>query len=316
MSCECICVTELLECSDHRSPLRWGGVSLPTRSDHQPPGHLSAIYGIREKARQTRRYQLTVIDILADYIRFRCEYVTRFLPPIQPAALLRECNRIVGSMFVIFDGSMELMTLTLLRITPDRATHTLLLYPLFENILTSVTYHNDYDTIPGYVRMLLCFKRWKSLVSGRTEKASIDAQAIQLLPGRCPTVQHASDLSFLRLLPPIPPGQRVVETRYLLVNDLFSLEHCIAQYLRHHRRTASSSPMDQTATKQRNNNTIRQRRLWWTLPANPMTSSIDKLILHQFGSRIDIFSGDERHSSSVCFCTNAQNAPIVAYLSL
>uniref|UniRef100_A0A182WAM0 Uncharacterized protein n=1 Tax=Anopheles minimus TaxID=112268 RepID=A0A182WAM0_9DIPT len=230
-------------------------------SNHQQPCHLSAICGNRAKARQTRRYQLTVIDILADYIRFRCESVARFHPPIQPAALLRECNRIVGSMFVIFDGSMELMTLTLLRIIPDRATHTLLLYPVFENILTSVTYGNDYDTIPGYVRMLLCFKRWKSLVSGRAEKASIDAHAIQLLPGRCPTVQQASDLSFLRLLPPVPPGQRVVETRYLLVNDLFGLEHCIAQYLRHYRRTVSDPPVDETATKQRDNNSIRQTRL-------------------------------------------------------
>ncbi|XP_053663523.1 uncharacterized protein LOC128712660 [Anopheles marshallii] len=227
----------------------------------RPGGHLSVVCCNREKARQTHRYQLTVIDILADYIRFRCESVARFHPPIRPGALLRECNRIVGSMFVIFDGSMELMTLTLLRILPDRTTHTLLLYPVFENILSNATNHNDYDTIPGYVRMLLCFKRWKSLVSGRAEKAAIDAHAIQLLPGRCPTVQHASDLSFLRLLPPVPSGQRVVETRYLLVNDLFSLEHCIAQFLRHYRRTAGIPSVDESFPKQRDNSSIRQRRL-------------------------------------------------------
>ncbi|XP_049293685.1 uncharacterized protein LOC125769177 [Anopheles funestus] len=235
-----------------------------SRTDHkskQPGGHLSAVCCNREKARQTRHYQLTVIDILADYIRFRCESVARLHPPIRPEALLKECNRIVGSMFVIFDGSMELMTLVLLRIIPDRATHTLLLYPVFEHILTSATCHSDCDTIPGYVRMLLCFKRWKSLVSGRAEKASIDSNAVQLLPGRCPTVQHASDLPFLRLLPPVPTGQRVIETRYLLVNDLFSLEHCIAQYLRHHRRTVTGPSVDESAPKQRDNNSNRQRRL-------------------------------------------------------
>uniref|UniRef100_A0A182KBT9 Uncharacterized protein n=1 Tax=Anopheles christyi TaxID=43041 RepID=A0A182KBT9_9DIPT len=213
----------------------------------------------REKARQTRRYQLTVIDILADYIRFRCESVTSLHPPVQPATLLRECNRIVGSMFVIFDGSMELMTLTLLRLSPNRQ-HTLLLYPVFENVLTTGTAHADLGTIPGYVRMLLCFKRWKSLVSGRDEKAAIDAQANRLLPGRCPTVQHTSDLCFLRLLPPVPSGQRSAETRYLLVHDLFNLEHCIAQFQHHHRRTGGG--LDESTAKQPgDNSSIRQRRL-------------------------------------------------------
>ncbi|XP_061500018.1 uncharacterized protein LOC5667116 isoform X1 [Anopheles gambiae] len=218
-----------------------------------------------EKARQTRRYQLTVIDILADYIRFRCESVTGLHPPVQPATLLRECNRIVGSMFVIFDGSMELMALTLLRLPPDRQ-HTLLLYPVFENVLTQAgTAPADYDTIPGYVRMLLCYKRWKSLVHGRDEKAAIDAHANRLLPGRCPTVRHTSDLCFLRLLPPVPPGQRAAETRYLLVNDLFNLEHCIAQFRHHHRRTSvgghTGGRDESTAKQQRDNGSNRQRHL-------------------------------------------------------
>uniref|UniRef100_A0A182S8K0 Uncharacterized protein n=1 Tax=Anopheles maculatus TaxID=74869 RepID=A0A182S8K0_9DIPT len=266
MSYECICVTDMLEWAESSVTFALRDIHLPYLiQPKQQPGHLAVVCCRREKARQTRRYQLTVIDILADYIRFRCESVARLHPPIRPAALLRECNRIVGSLFVIFDGSIELLTLTLLRIVPDRSTHTLLLYPVFENILTGATPCNDYDTIPGYVRMLLCFKRWKSLVSGRAAKASIDAHAIRLLPGRCPTVQHASDLSFLRLLPTVPPGQRVTETRYLLVNDLFSLEQCIAQYLRHHRRTLSGSlqPVDESATKHRrdSNSSIRQRRL-------------------------------------------------------
>ncbi|XP_035905837.1 uncharacterized protein LOC118509394 isoform X2 [Anopheles stephensi] len=239
--------------------VNWSRTNHKSKQHQQRPGHLSVVCCSREKMRQTRRYQLTVIDILADYIRFRCESVALLHPPIRPAALLRECNRIVGSMFVIFDGSMELMTLTLLRVVPGRSAHTRLLYPVFENILTSGTPCNDYDTIPGYVRMLLCFKRWKSLVGGRGEKGSIDAHAVRMLPGRCPTVQHASDLPFLRLLPTVPPGWRIAETRYLLVNDLFSLEQCIALYLRHYRRTLSGLPVDESSAKQRN--PIRQRRL-------------------------------------------------------
>uniref|UniRef100_A0A182PB72 Uncharacterized protein n=1 Tax=Anopheles epiroticus TaxID=199890 RepID=A0A182PB72_9DIPT len=220
--------------------------------------------GGREKARQTRRYQLTVIDILADYIRFRCESVTGLDPPAEPAILLRECNRIVGSMFVIFDGSVELMTLTLLSTSASRQ-HALLLYPVFENVLTAGMGRPDYDTVPGYVRMLLCFKRWKSLASGRDEKATIDAHAIRLLPGRCPSVRRASDLCFLRLLPPVPPGQRTAETRHLLVNDLFALEHCIAQFQRHHRRTAiGMCGPDESSARQQDrgdNSSIHQRTL-------------------------------------------------------
>uniref|UniRef100_A0A182QMY5 Uncharacterized protein n=1 Tax=Anopheles farauti TaxID=69004 RepID=A0A182QMY5_9DIPT len=213
----------------------------------------------REQTRQTRRYQLTVIDILADYIRFRCESVASARPPIQPGQLLAECNRIVSSLYVIFDGCTELVTLTLLRLVPDRR-HTLLLYPVFENVLTGRVETATGDSIPCYVRMLLCFKRWKSLVGGRAEKSAIDDHASRVLPARCPPVRNTSDLPFLRLLPPVPPAQRVTETRYLLVTDLFNPEHCVEQFLRHYRR-AGGPPADETTAKQRDDNSIRQRRL-------------------------------------------------------
>ncbi|XP_053674564.1 uncharacterized protein LOC128724867 [Anopheles nili] len=209
----------------------------------------------QEKARQTRRFQLTVIDILADYIRFRCESVANLRPPIQPATLLHECNRVVTCLNVIFDGNAELVTLTLLRIVPDRR-YAPLLYPVFEKIL--MTTRENLAFIPGYVRMLLCFKRWKTLAAGRTEKARIDSQAMEMLPNRCPTIQRASDLPFLRLLPVIPPAHRVTETRYLLVNDLFQLDRCIAQYFRHHPVGGS---LHGTGKDNPDDSFVRQRRL-------------------------------------------------------
>uniref|UniRef100_A0A182JLF2 Uncharacterized protein n=1 Tax=Anopheles atroparvus TaxID=41427 RepID=A0A182JLF2_ANOAO len=190
------------------------------------------------------RYQLTVIDILVDYIRFRCETVTSRQPSPTPGVLLQECNRIVSHLFVIFDGSVELVTLTLLRTTPEQPGYTVLLYPVFEAILTGEAARGDEGTvggIPSYVRMLLCFKRWRSLVTGRADKAVIDARAGQLLPARCPTVQAASDVPLLRLLPPVPPAQRANETRYLLANDLFTLDQCTAQFFRHHRRASAAA---------------------------------------------------------------------------
>ncbi|KFB48774.1 AGAP005355-PA-like protein [Anopheles sinensis] len=184
------------------------------------------------------RYQLTVIDILVDYIRFRCETLTARQPPTAPSVLLHECNRIVANLFAIFDGSVEPVTLTLLR-TPPEPRYTMLLYPVFEAILTDRSVRRcggTVGTIPSYVRMLLCFKRWRSLAIGRTDKAVIDAQAGHFLPARCPTILTASDVPLLRLLPSVPAAQRVNETRYLMANDLFSLDRCVAQFFRHHRR--------------------------------------------------------------------------------
>ncbi|XP_058178517.1 uncharacterized protein LOC131294487 [Anopheles ziemanni] len=211
-------------------------------ADGEADGH-GKDHSRSSKRRQSySRYQLTVIDILVDYIRFRCETLTARQPPATPSVLLHECNRIVTNLFAIFDGSVELVTLTLLR-TPPEPRYTMLLYPVFEAILTdrSGRCGGVAGTIPSYVRMLLCFKRWRSLAVGRTDKAVIDAQAGHFLPARCPTVLNASDVPFLRLLPAVPAAQRVNETRYLMANDLFSLDRCVAQFFRHHRRMSPAA---------------------------------------------------------------------------
>ncbi|XP_035787023.1 uncharacterized protein LOC118464074 isoform X4 [Anopheles albimanus] len=233
-----------------------------------------------------RRCQLTVIDILVDYIRFRCqEMVAQVVttatvggcsskathprtPPLSSARLLlAECNRIVSALFVIFDGDMEPVTLTLLHLDTTDRRYALLLYPLFESILRYPGAHgqctikaeqqtdgddDDDDgrtatggswiscpTIPGYVRVLLCFQRWKSLVTSRADRAVIEGYAGQLMPARCPTVQLTADVAFLRLLPAVPATHRTSETRsFLLASEgLFELEQCIGQYMSHYRRT-------------------------------------------------------------------------------
>ncbi|ETN67031.1 hypothetical protein AND_001169 [Anopheles darlingi] len=224
-----------------------------------------------------RRYQLTVIDILVDYIRFRCEEMVAEVDrgrgrgraattgsdgcttnaPQPPQALtaparllLAECNRIVSALFVIFDGDMEPVTLTLLHLDTTDRRYALLLYPLFESILRHPPAPSGQCTIkadgqqtdeagrtatggswiswssrspspiPCYVRWLLCFQRWKSLVSSRADRAVIEGYAIQLMPARCPTVQLTADVAFLRLLPAVPAAQRASETRYVNVTTL------------------------------------------------------------------------------------------------
>ncbi|XP_050093658.1 uncharacterized protein LOC126576434 [Anopheles aquasalis] len=224
-----------------------------------------------------RRYQLTVIDILVDYIRFRCEEMVAQVATVatvaattatQPSTsasarlLLAECNRIVSALFVIFDGDMEPVTLTLLHLDTTDRRYTLLLYPLFESILRhpgasglatiKATEQQTGDggrtasarswiscpTIPCYVRVLLCFQRWKALVSSRADRAVIEGYAVQLMPARCPTVQLTADVAFLRLLPAVPAVQRTSETRFLLASEgLFELDQCIGQYMNHYRWT-------------------------------------------------------------------------------
>ncbi|XP_058066390.1 uncharacterized protein LOC131216011 [Anopheles bellator] len=213
----------------------------------------------RLRVRQNRRYQLTVIDILVDYIRFRCESVAtgqqqQQPPPASAAALLGECNSIVSSLFVVFEGDTQLVTLTLLRAVLEPR-YTLLLYPVFESVLTdgcgspagpasgSVA---RCTTIPHYVGLLLCFKRWKSLAVTRADRATIERHAVRFLPTRCPTVQLASDVPFLLLLPSVPTKQRAHETRFLLANDLFDVERCIDQYVRHYRQYTAQKAQQPT----------------------------------------------------------------------
>lgn len=61
------------------------------------------------------------------------------------------------------------------------------------------------------------------------------------------------------------PHPRQTLRSYLLVNDLFNLEHCIAQFRHHHRRTSvgghTGGRDESTAKQQRDNGSNRQRHL-------------------------------------------------------
>ncbi|XP_052859920.1 uncharacterized protein LOC128267171 [Anopheles cruzii] len=217
----------------------------------------------RLRVRQKRRYQLTVIDILVDYIRFRCESVAtgQRQPPASATALLGECNSIVSSLFVVFEGDTQSVTLTLLRAVLEPR-YTLLLYPVFESILTDDAGCGSpagpvtgsvarCTTIPQYVALLLCFKRWKSLAVTRADRVTIERHAVRFLPTRCPTIQLASDVPFLLLLPSVPTKQRAHETRFLLANDLFDVERCIDQYVRHYQQYTAQKAQHGTGHRHR-----------------------------------------------------------------
>lgn len=156
---------------------------------------------------ETRRYRLTVMDVLVDYIRYKCHLLAG---ERNPAVLLAECNQLVSSLYIIFDGDAEFVTLTLLKMDPVAGGGAVaLMYPVFEQILT----RQPPSTGPGpgpkvvatsimdYVRLLLCYKKWKAMVPARRDKEAINALAIKILPVRCPPVRTKQDLPFVRMLP-------------------------------------------------------------------------------------------------------------------
>ncbi|KAL1399185.1 hypothetical protein pipiens_008398 [Culex pipiens pipiens] len=122
------------------------------------------------------------MDVLVDYIRYKCHLLAG---ERNPAVLLAECNQLVSSLYIIFDGDAEFVTLTLLKMDPVAGGGP-------KVVATSIM---------DYVRLLLCYKKWKAMVPARRDKEAINALAIKILPVRCPPVRTKQDLPFVRMLP-------------------------------------------------------------------------------------------------------------------
>lgn len=149
---------------------------------------------------ETRRYRLTVMDVLVDYIRHKCSALAG---ERNPAVLLAECNQIVSSLYIIFDGDSEFVTLTLLKMDLLAGSGAVaLMYPVFEQILANQARRSVAPFgIMDYVRLLLCYKKWKAMVPARRDKDAINALALKILPPRCPPAETKQDLPFVQMLP-------------------------------------------------------------------------------------------------------------------
>ncbi|EDS36941.1 conserved hypothetical protein [Culex quinquefasciatus] len=185
------------------------------------------------------------MDVLVDYIRYKCHLLAG---ERNPAVLLAECNQLVSSLYIIFDGDAEFVTLTLLKMDPVAGGGAVaLMYPVFEQILT----RQPPSTGPGpgpkvvatsimdYVRLLLCYKKWKAMVPARRDKEAINALAIKILPVRCPPVRTKQDLPFVRMLPRLSSTAvkgHADETRFLLAKDLMEIEQLCAIFFREYEK--------------------------------------------------------------------------------
>ncbi|XP_055630804.1 uncharacterized protein LOC129771308 isoform X2 [Toxorhynchites rutilus septentrionalis] len=193
----------------------------------------------RELPPEMRRYRLTVMDILVDYIRHKCSTLAAERNPV---VLLAECNQIVSSLRVIFDGDSEFVTLTLLKTDLVAGSGAVaLMYPVFEQVLTRPVCRASSSSdapleIIDYVRLLLCYKKWKAMVPARRDKDAINALAIKILPACCPGVKLKRDLPFVRMLPRFSAAIQDDETRFLLAKDLMEIEQLCAIYSREYEK--------------------------------------------------------------------------------
>ncbi|XP_065080710.1 uncharacterized protein LOC135703420 [Ochlerotatus camptorhynchus] len=191
----------------------------------------------RELPPETRRYRLTVMDVLVDYIRHKCSALAG---ERNPAVLLAECNQIVSSLYIIFDGDSEFVTLTLLKMDLLAGSGAVaLMYPVFEQILANQARRSVAPFgIMYYVRLLLCYKKWKAMVPARRDKDAINALALKILPPRCPPAESKQDLPFVQMLPRLSASakEQEDETRFLLAKDLMEIEQLCAIYFREYEK--------------------------------------------------------------------------------
>ncbi|XP_062550804.1 uncharacterized protein LOC134215691 [Armigeres subalbatus] len=215
----------------------------------------SAMSGSHQKELppETRRYRLTVMDVLVDYIRYKCSALAG---ERNPAVLLAQCNQIVSSLYIIFDGDSEFVTLTLLKMDLLAGSGAVaLMYPVFEQILASQARCTGAAAsldIMDYVRLLLCYKKWKAMVPARRDKDAISALALKVLPPRCPQAKTKQDLAFVQMLPRVSASakEQEDETRFLLAKDLMEIEQLCAIYFREYekrffqRNVPKASPLE------------------------------------------------------------------------
>lgn len=192
----------------------------------------------RELPPETRRYRLTVMDVLVDYIRHKCSALAG---ERNPAVLLAECNQIVSNLYIIFDGDSEFVTLTLLKMDLQAGSGAVaLMYPVFEQILVNQARRSvaPFGGIMDYVRLLLCYKKWKAMVPARRDKDAINALALKILPARCPLAETKQDLPFVQMLPRVSAStkEQEDETRFLLAKDLMEIEQLCAIYFREYEK--------------------------------------------------------------------------------
>ncbi|KXJ84221.1 hypothetical protein RP20_CCG016679 [Aedes albopictus] len=182
------------------------------------------------------------MDVLVDYIRYKCSALAG---ERNPAVLLAQCNQIVSSLYIIFDGDSEFVTLTLLKMDLLAGSGAVaLMYPVFEQILASQTRRTGTSGgaaplgIMDYVRLLLCYKKWKAMVPARRDKDAISALALKVLPPRCPQAKTKQDLPFVQMLPRLSASakEQEDETRFLLAKDLMEIEQLCTIYFREYEK--------------------------------------------------------------------------------
>ncbi|XP_055529491.1 uncharacterized protein LOC129721214 isoform X2 [Wyeomyia smithii] len=199
------------------------------------------------------------MDVMVDYIRHKCTVLTGERDPVM---LLAECNQIVSNLYIIFDGDSEFVTLTLLKTDLLAGSSAVaLMYPVFEQILTTNQFRLSTSGPLGlmeYVRLLLCYKKWKAMVPARRDKDTIAALAMKILPLRCPEATTRQDLPFVRMLPRVSAmaKEQNNETRFLLAKDLMDIEQLCAIYFREYENRFSHLVAEKLSTVEIKSNYI------------------------------------------------------------
>lgn len=157
-------------------------------------------------------YNFIVLDILVEYVNFRSEDVKNQIDnkSITSLEIMKECDVILTNLYIIFDRDIDFILMLLLKIIIKKE-YAPILYPIFNKLLSNDTLHKA-NEIVSYIRLILCYKQWKKLVSFKEEKEKINVIAKKVLPIKLPPMS-ISDRIFKDILPFIPNKKKENATR-------------------------------------------------------------------------------------------------------
>lgn len=120
-----------------------------------------------------KNYNLILTDLMAQYVNYKCQLYCSVTDENKINSI---CNEIVITLSLIFSGWVPGILMTLLKIQVND-NYRLILYPIFRKFLSKKEIPETDDLI-SYLRLILCFRKWKQLARLKEGKEIINEIAV------------------------------------------------------------------------------------------------------------------------------------------
>lgn len=120
-----------------------------------------------------KNYNLILTDFMTQYVDYKCQLHSSETDATKAELI---SNEIVNTLGLVFSGWVPgiLMTLLKIQVVDD---YRLILFPVFKKYLSKKHIHGTLDLI-SYLRLVLCFRKWKKLTHFKEDKELINEIAV------------------------------------------------------------------------------------------------------------------------------------------